>query len=224
MNYSIERAFDYSQQPMIRGQFYSSVVRRINIWFPKFLVALLLSHATSVWSQSNPPAPKDQPPAVSNVPAQAVQTQLAGNSTAQRAEEIRAACIQNRRLICGKIVAVLPEGLVVDSGYTNLLREPLKRSWLIPGSVAAARAENLVESREPASVCLGLVFLTDLPQIKGAGPKAFDYVNLEAFPVGQFTYTSVGDLRRTVRKFSGKLANAVKWQLAADSNQNPPLK
>jgi hypothetical protein len=54
-------------------------------------------------------------------------------------QDVRAACIEGRRLICGKILEILPAGLIVESGYTNLLREPLSRSWLIPGTAEASR-------------------------------------------------------------------------------------
>ena len=37
----------------------------------------------------------------------------------QHSEQIRADCLQGRRLICGKILKVLPDGLVVESGYTD---------------------------------------------------------------------------------------------------------
>ena len=60
--------------------------------------------------------------------ANAITTQVETNLLAarrERAEAMRTVCIQGRRSICGKILQVLPEGLVVESGYTNLLREPL---------------------------------------------------------------------------------------------------
>jgi hypothetical protein len=138
---------------------------------------------------------------------------------AQRIQEIREACIQNRRHICGKILKVLPEGLVVDSGYTNLAGAQPNHSWLLPGVVAGERATNVVEENQPGCFCFGLVFLADPPPTKGAKPKLFDYVNIEAFPEGQFTYTSVGEVHRTVRKFSPKLAVAVRWALEEADRQ-----
>src|SRR6516165_10374212 len=62
-------------------------------------------------------------------------------SAMQRAEDVRATCIQTRRQVCGKVLKILPEGLVVDSGYTNLDQPPLNRSWLQPGAVATGRAQ-----------------------------------------------------------------------------------
>jgi hypothetical protein len=132
---------------------------------------------------------------------------------AQKVEDLRLNCIQNRRRICGKILKVLPEGLVVDSGYTNLATTQVNHSWLIPGTVAAERATNIIEQTHPGAFCIGLVFLTDLPKSTGAKPKPFDYVNLEAFPAGHYTYVSVGDLHRTVRKFSTKLPKAVQFAI-----------
>jgi len=131
-------------------------------------------------------------------------------------EAIRADCIQGRRIICGRIVKVLPDGLVVDSGYTNLMRHPLDRSWLIPSTVEAAREPNLVEKNEPDCVCVGLVFLTDTPKSRRAKPKAFDYVVLQAYPTGHFTYNSVGTIQRTVRRFSGSLPMAMRLNLKAE--------
>ncbi|MEI9863848.1 MAG: hypothetical protein WDN00_04720 [Limisphaerales bacterium] len=84
---------------------------------------------------------------------------LAGN-----AEQIRASCIEGRRLICGKILKVLPDGLIIESGYTNLMRAPLDRSWLVPGTATASRAPDLIEGREAGSVCVGLIFLVDIPK------------------------------------------------------------
>ena len=146
--------------------------------------------------------------AATNAPAVKIE---AGQLPVQRAEQIRAECVQGRRLICGKILKLLPDGLVVDSGYTNLLRPPLNKSWLISGSVAASRDANTIEGREPESVCVGVVFLTDIPKSRGvsAKPKLYDYVSLLAYPTGQFTYTSVGEIHKTVRRFSASLLKAV---------------
>jgi hypothetical protein len=143
-------------------------------------------------------------------------------SLAERIQQIRAACIQNRRSICGKILQVLPEGLVVDSGYTNLLRAPLNRSWLVPGTVTASRAAGLIEGREPGSICAGLVFLTDIPKSRRLKPKAYDYVILEGYPTGQYTYTSVGNVQRSVRKFSAILEKAVDLKLQTEIKMPAP--
>jgi hypothetical protein len=128
-------------------------------------------------------------------------------------ETVRAICIEGRRLVCGKILEVLPDGLVVDSGYTDLLRQPLIQSWLVPGTVKASRAENLLEENKPGANCIGLVFLTNLPKGKKFKPAQYDYVIIEGYPAGQYTYTSVGSVQRTVRQFSASLNGAVNWNL-----------
>jgi hypothetical protein len=132
-------------------------------------------------------------------------------------EKIRQECIENRRLIAGKILQIQPDGLVIDSGYTNLDRYPLNRFWLVPGTAIAARATNVIEAKQPDSVCIGLVFLTDLPPTAGHTPRLYDYVHLEAFPMGQYTYNSVGDVRRAIRRFSTKLPRAIEWQLNSEA-------
>jgi hypothetical protein len=140
---------------------------------------------------------------------------------AQQVEQMRAACIAGRRSICGKVLKILPDGLVVESGYTNLLRAPLDHSWLVPGTVTASRAPDRVENNTPGSVCTGLVVLTHLPKSRRAKVKNYDYVIIEAYPAGHYTYTSVGNLQRTVRRFSASLEAAVKLNLQAEENQMP---
>jgi hypothetical protein len=139
-----------------------------------------------------------------------------GLSSGQCLDQMKFDCVQERRSICGKIIKALPDGFIVDSGYTNILQAPLNHSWLVPGSVIDRRA-NLVEGDQPACLCVGLVFLTDLPKKPVA--KVFDYVDLTGYPTGQYTYTSLGDIQRTVRRFSAKLANAVQWKINPGKNQ-----
>ena len=142
-------------------------------------------------------------------------------SFVQATEAIRANCIQNRRIVCGRILKILPTGLVVESGYTNLLRPPLDRSWLVPGTVNAVRAPDLVEGAEPGCPCVGLVFLTDTPKSRRTKPKPYDYVVIEAYPAGTYTYTSVGTIRRAVRRFCASLEAAVKINRAAAGIRPP---
>ena len=130
----------------------------------------------------------------------------------QLSQQLRAKCLAERRSICGKILRIFPNGILVESGYTNLARAPLTKSWLIPGIVTAARADNMVETREPGALCIGTVFLTDLPRGK---PHQYDYVVIAGYPTGEFTYTSVGSVRKTVRRYSANLDKAVKTNLAA---------
>jgi hypothetical protein len=95
------------------------------------------------------------------------------------------------------------------------MRHPLDHSWLIPRTVEAQREPNLVEKNEPDCVCVGLVYVTDLPKARRAKPKVFDYIVLPAFPTGHFTYNSMGTIQRTVRRFSASLPVAVQLNLNA---------
>jgi len=141
------------------------------------------------------------------------------NLDSQHAEEIRAKCLQGRRMICGKIIKVLPEGLVVESGYTNLLRPPLDKSWLIPGTVTVTRPTNSVEGNSPGCVAVGLVFLSHLPKSRSAQPHQYDYVVIQGYPAGDYTYSSVGDIERTVRSFTTTLPGAVQLILRNEEDQ-----
>jgi len=133
----------------------------------------------------------------------------------QSLERVRQDCIDGRRMICGKILKVLPEGLMVESGYPDLMRTLVTDSWLVPGIVTAARAPNLIESRVPGAICVGTVLVTDLPRLRlKKTPQPFDYVILTAYPAGEATYTSVGTVQKTVRHFTGNLAAAVNFKVA----------
>jgi hypothetical protein len=139
----------------------------------------------------------------------------------QATEKIRAECIQGRRIICGKILQITPDGLVVESGYTNLMRTPLNKKWLVPGTVQAERALDLIESNAPGSPCAGLVFLIALPKSRLAKPQLYDFVVIQAYPAGHYSYNSVGTIRRTVRRFSASLAAAIKINRAAAGIEPP---
>ncbi len=133
---------------------------------------------------------------------------------AQKAGQIRDACINGRRRICGRVIQITSGGLVVDSGYTDLLRPELSHSWVAPNTVSASRPANLVEEKMPGAVCVGLVFLADIP--KRPPVKIYDYVVIEAYPAGQFTYQPVPNVTKNIRKFSARLEAAVQLNIAAD--------
>src|SRR5207248_664608 len=123
-------------------------------------------------------------------PARGTQPEALAMQVAERApapatrEQVRTDCIKGRRLICGKVLQVLPEGLVVESGYTNLMRHPLTQFWVAPRSVWATRNPYTVEANEPGGVCVGLVFLIDTPKFPPA--HQYDYVIIQAYPAGQY--------------------------------------
>jgi hypothetical protein len=160
--------------------------------------------AVSAGAQTNRAAADD---------AASVQKEVA---SAELKEQIRGRVLEGRRSICGKIVRIFPDGLLVEAGYTNLLREPLTKSWLVPGTVTASLAPNVVESREPGAICVGTVFLTDLPRGK---PHLYDYVILAGYPTGETTYTTVGSIKKTARRFSANLDKAVNTIVAGTAGQ-----
>jgi hypothetical protein len=194
------------------------------------LILLFIFASLSAPAQTALNALTNGPVASSNSLPKAVRIQPGQNSSfVQQVEEIRMDCINSRRYICGKILKILPGGgLVVDSGYTDLLREPLlSKSWLVPGIVSATRVTNVIEGKEPGSICFGLILLTDLPRNRGLNPekpKLYDYVIIQAFPEGQYTYTSVGSVQRTIRRFSANLSTAVQWRVNSIENQAMPSK
>ena len=135
---------------------------------------------------------------------------------AQQAEQMRAVCVNGRRRICGQVLQVTPGGLVVDSGYTDLLRPELSQSWVAPGTVTTSRPANLVEENAPGSPCIGLVFLADTP--KRPAVKIYDYVIIEAYPAGEYIYQPAPGVTKNIRRFSARLEGAVQWNLGIGRN------
>ena len=133
---------------------------------------------------------------------------------AQKAEQMRAVCVNGRRHICGQVLQIKPDGLVVDSGYTDLLRAELSQSWVAPGTVTTTRPANLVEENAPGSPCIGVIFLADIP--KRPAVKLYDYVIIEAYPAGDYSYQPVPGVTKNIRRFSARLEGAVQWNLGVE--------
>jgi hypothetical protein len=131
----------------------------------------------------------------------------------RQSEVIRQACIDGRRCICGKVIQITHHGLVIESGDTALLNPPFNQNWIISGGPVLKRDKTLIEHNEPASPCIGTVFLSDLPQRPKA--KLYDYIVLQGYPAGAFEYTPVEGVHKTIRAFAGGLDTAVWLKLAA---------
>jgi hypothetical protein len=159
---------------------------------------------------SPPAAPTNHTPAlaVSESSRPATNQALSTKQIEQRSEAIRAACIQGRRRICGRVLEISTNGLVVDSGFTSLLRPELNRSWVAPATVSAERPPNLVEDNMPDAVAVGLVLVTDFPRRPPV--KLYDYVILQAYPAGEYLYAPVPNVKKTIRRFSGGLEAAIR--------------
>src|SRR5258706_14019707 len=156
--------------------------------------------------------------AQTNVSSSTNQTNhISAPERAQRAAEIRAACINGRRCVCGKVIKIVPEGLIVDSGYTALMDPPFTQSWVISGGALVNRDAKLLERSEPASPCIGTVLLTDFPRRPAV--KLYDYVLLQAYPAGEYLYTPVPGVQKPIRKFTGGLDSAVKIKLETAEKQ-----
>lgn len=154
-------------------------------------------------------------PAIGQTNVSAPTNQIAPTTgRGQRVADIRAACVNGRRCVCGKVIQIVPEGLVVESGYTALMEPPFIGSWVIPGGALVNRDPKLIERDEPASPCIGTVLLTDFP--KRPAVKLYDYVLLQGYPAGEYLYTPIPGVQKEIRKFAGGLDTAVKLKLAAE--------
>jgi hypothetical protein len=182
------------------------------------LLLLILISAGLGWAgcasnhgAASPPVAASAQTTIAPMPVQPAEA-----ATLVRAEQIRTDCIQGRRLICGRVLKVSTNGLVIDSGYADLLRPPLGQSWIIPGTVPASRKPDLLEGKESGSLAIGLVFLTDVPRRQK--PKQYDYVVLMGYPAGHYVYTPVPGVEKTIRRFASGLATAVRLNLQAEEN------
>jgi len=133
---------------------------------------------------------------------------------AQRAEQLRAVCLSGERHICGRVLQILPHGLVVESGYTNLLDPHYVQAWRVPGTAAIPRHLAPVEPDTPGAPCVGLVYVTDLP--KRPAVKLYDYVTIRAYPAGRHDYAPVPGVNRTLRQFAVRLSTAVRLNLESN--------
>jgi len=123
-------------------------------------------------------------------------------------QQTRAACIQGRRYIAGRVERITSEGLVVDSGYDGLLQPPFSASWVLPATVVPKRNPNAIENKDPDALCIGLVFLFDYP--KRPAVKTGEYVVIHGYPAGRYEYSPAPSIHKTLRKFSGGLEKAIK--------------
>jgi hypothetical protein len=150
-----------------------------------------------------------------NVPASArplsAQEQAAAFKAAQRAEQIRTACIEGRRFVAGRVLQATADGLVVDSGYSKLLSRPFNQSWVVRGTVSVDRDTSAVEEKKPDAMCVGLVLLSNIP--KRPAVKSYDYVVIHGYPAGEYVYVPVPGVQKTIRRFSASLDRAVQINL-----------
>ena len=176
------------------------------------IVFLLILASFSATGETNQAASTNVAVAPSS---NSVQAQAEAVRLAQRTEQVRADCIEGRRYIAGRVLQVLPEGLVVDSGYSRLMTPPLNRSWVVRGTASVSRDPNAVEERKPDAICIGPVFLSNIP--KRPPVKQYDYVVIHAYPAGDFSYSPVEGVQKTVWRFCAGLDSAVKINLARES-------
>jgi hypothetical protein len=169
------------------------------IMFCRSALFLMLAGSLS-FAETNEPGSTNHP---ANSPPTASQQQ----ADAVKAEQVRTRCIEGRRYIAGKVLQIVPEGLIVDSGYSRLLSPPFNRSWVVTGVASVSRDPSLVEEKKPDALCAGLVLLSNIP--KRPAVKAYDYVVIHGYPAGEYAYAPVPGVQKTIRRFSASLDRAV---------------
>jgi len=135
----------------------------------------------------------------------------AAPALAQTNSDVRAECIEGRRVICGRVLQISKAGLVVDSGYPTLLQPPLNHSWLTRAQAAPEKPAALVERSAPDAIAVGLILLTDYPRRPAV--HRYDYVCLHGYPAGKLDYVPVAGVTNKIRRFAGGLETAVRLNL-----------
>ena len=69
------------------------------------------------------------------------------------------------------------------------------------------RDASTVEEKKPDAICVGLVFLGNIP--KRPAVKNYDYVVIHGYPMGEYRYVPVSGVQKTIRRFSASLERAV---------------
>jgi len=178
---------------------------RFTLWL---LVAILDWTGTAVQAAAAAAPPATQTPS----------TGAANDAFKQsvRAEQIRNACIEGRRIVCGRVLQVTTNGLVVDSGYRQLLDPPLNHNWVVPRTAVVSRETNAVEEQKPGALCIGIVFLSNIPKRPKVG--LYDYVALHGYPAGYHNYIPVPGVEKKIRCFSASLERACEANAARPGN------
>ncbi len=121
---------------------------------------------------------------------------------------LKAQLVQGSRRVDGKVLQKISEGLLVQSGELSRKMQEYHED------VYGSRPGIIIEGNRPGAEALNLVLLQDYPD-----PNMADegHVDVIAYPVGLFSYDSVGKSQKTVRKFSCDIDAAIR-KLAADGN------
>ena len=130
-----------------------------------------------------------------------LQQRAAMAATQEKYNRLKARLVQGSRRVDGKILQKISDGLLVQSGdHGRALREYRE-------DVYGARGGTMTEGNAPGAEALSLVLLQDYPD-----PNMVDdgHVDVIAYPIGLYSYDSVGKSQKTVRKFSCNLDTAIR--------------
>lgn len=142
---------------------------------------------------------------------QAVQQATANKAAAdaQASEKRRKIIDASKMVVTGKLIQKLDNGLLVESG-SERERRTITRVMHMPG-----RMVRLYDPKTELQIYDGLCLLTDYPD--QAKVVDDDVVHAIAYPNGEYSYTTVNESSKTIRKFTCNL-NAVS-EMADDIQQ-----
>ena len=131
----------------------------------------------------------------------------AANLKARQLEGLKAIFASKSRTVSGKIIQKIPEGLLVESGQSEIDQVGhTDVEFDRMGNMSTSTTATLQEGDTARSLCLGLVLLEDHPRYDQLVDD--NVVVILAYPDGQFSYKSVGGGQKTVRKFTADFNRA----------------
>lgn len=145
-----------------------------------------------------------------------LQQRAAMSAAIAKYNQLRDQLIQGSRRVDGKVLQRISEGLLVDSGAASITRAEERHYGTSPdGNPISWGGGTIMEGNSPGAEALHLVLLQDYPD-----PNVVDdgHVDIFAYPVGLYSYETVGKSQKTVRKFSCNLDAAIRTLALQEQN------
>jgi hypothetical protein len=109
--------------------------------------------------------------------------------------------------IQGKVIQKIPEGLLIDSGRDGLERAKMGEPGFDSQGYLVGSDEWVTENNtHPDTIYIGIVLLTDYGKYQSVADDEF--VASFGFPAGFYTYDTVNNSSKTIRKFTAIISKA----------------
>ncbi len=171
----------------------------------KIAIILLLTVLACLAQTNSQVSATNHPEAIKARQRAADAAEIARLQAIARVDAVRKSVEANRRLVHGKVIQKIKEGLLISSGAKEVSDAANDSGYQVHknGSVTSWSGGTLVEGDKPGALAIGYILLQDYP----AQASVVDdhELTINAYPVGQFVYDSVGGAKKTIRRFTASL-------------------